>query len=89
MDQKVTVYIQLGAMNGNIFDGGKIIALSKQLQIKYKQYQPPSFEEYNKHNHLAFFFALDCKLHIKYPTKHYYDIFRLKKLKWALYFCLV
>lgn len=40
MDQKVTVYIQLGAMNGNISDGGKIIALSKQLQIQYKQYQP-------------------------------------------------
>lgn len=30
MDQKVTVYIQQDAMNGNISDGGKMITLSKQ-----------------------------------------------------------
>lgn len=32
MDQKVTVYIQQGAMNRNISVGGKMIALSKQVQ---------------------------------------------------------
>lgn len=36
MDQKVTVYTQLGVMNGNVSDGGEMIALSKQLHTEYK-----------------------------------------------------
>lgn len=31
MDQNLAVYIQQGAMNENICNGGKMIALSKQL----------------------------------------------------------
>lgn len=55
MDQKATVYIEEGAMNGNISDGGKTIALSKQSLIEYKSYAP-SFQRCNEHNIFAFFF---------------------------------
>ena len=37
-DQAVTVYVQQRAMNGVTPNGGKIVALSKQLQSEYKQY---------------------------------------------------
>lgn len=65
MDQRVTVYIQQGAMNGSISDEGKMIALSKQLQMEYKQYL----------RHQTFCCYLDdCKLHIKFLTKHYISV---------------
>lgn len=78
LDQKVTVYVQQGATNGNFSDGWRMIALSKQLQIQV--ISAPSFQDCNEHNEFVIcflFFVCDlsnCKLHKKYPTKNYFSL---------------
>lgn len=69
MDQRVTVYIQQGAMNGSISDGGRMIALSKQFKMEYKRYQCHRFKDVKSTMILVFFVKTcrnldDCKLHI-------------------------
>lgn len=48
MDQRVTVYIQQGAMNGSISDGGRMIALSVSNGVR--TISVPSFQGCKEHN---------------------------------------
>lgn len=69
MDQKVTVYVQKSAMNGNISDGGKTIALSKQLHIEYKQTQFPAFHFHTENMHFTMMTQADLPFTCSKPAK--------------------